>query len=98
MEIGQVVEARQVAIAEPEAWALLAGAGRILVGRGAKVEEFTPSGANRPEIMAKVLGRSGSLRAPSLKIGTEFLIGYGEEMYRRFFVGEPGRSASKESR
>lgn len=98
MKIAQVVEARQVAIGGAEAWDMLAGATRILTGRGAKVEVFAPSETTRPEIIARVLGRSGNLRAPTLRIGTRFLVGYSEEMYRSFFVGVPGSPSSKESR
>lgn len=70
------MESGQVAIAEPVAWAMLARASRILVGRGSKVEVFYPSKTTRSEIVARVMGRSGNLRAPGLRIGSEFLIGY----------------------
>ncbi|NTV13814.1 MAG: hypothetical protein HGA96_07810 [Desulfobulbaceae bacterium] len=87
MEIAQVVEARQVGLGESEVWLMLAGAVRVTVGRGAKMEVFIPSEATRSEILAKVMGRSGTLRAPTLKIGSEFLVGYVEEMYRHVFAG-----------
>ena len=68
---------------------MLAGAARVMVGRGEKMESFIPAEEVRPEIIAKVMGRSGTLRAPALRVGAEFLIGYGEEMYRRFFGDNP---------
>ncbi len=92
------MEARQVAIDESLAWGMLVTAGRIMIGRGAKVEMFVPSETTRPEIMARVLGRSGTLRAPTLRIGREYLVGYSEEMYRRFFGDSQGFFKGKETR
>lgn len=92
------MEARQAAIDESVAWGMLVGASRILIGRGAKVEMFVPSETTRSEIMARVLGRSGTLRAPTLRIGSEYLVGYSEEMYRSFFGGGQGGPKGKETR
>lgn len=77
---------------------MLAAATRILIGRGSKVEKFVPTEATRPEIMALVLGRSGTLRAPALRIGSEYLVGYSKEMYDSFFDGVPGCSSTKVTR
>lgn len=77
---------------------MLAGATRVLIGRGAKVGEFVPSETTRPEILARVLGRSGTLRAPTLRIGSEYLVGYSKEMYDSFFDGVPGCSSTKVTR
>lgn len=68
---------------------MLAGASRILIGRGAKVEAFIPSDTTRAEILARGLGRSGTLRAPTLRIGSAYLVGYSEAMYRDFFGDSP---------
>ena len=74
-----------MAIGSEAAWLLLAGASAIHVGRGAKVQVVTPGDTGREELLALVLGRSDTLRAPTLQVGSEFLVGYSEEMYRRFF-------------
>lgn len=95
IEIVQLVEARQLVITEPEAWGMLKAASRILVGRGAKMEVFIPSAGDRQEIMDKVMGRSGSLRAPTLRSGSEFLVGYNEQMYRGFFPEERGSTSNR---
>lgn len=86
MEIAQIVEARQVAIGPEEAWRLLSQASAIRVGRGEKETLLVPATSSREEVLAQVLGRSNTLRAPTLKFGSEYLVGYGEEMYRRFFA------------
>lgn len=86
MEIAEIVEARQVAIGPDEAWRLLSQASGIRVGRGQKEMLLAPAASGREEVLAQVMGRSNTLRAPTLKFGSEYLVGYGEEMYRRFFT------------
>jgi hypothetical protein len=61
----------------------VAGAERILVAMGKKTLELTPSPAARTEILQKILGRSGTLRAPALRRGNTFFIGYNDELYDR---------------
>ena len=82
--IGETVEARQVPIAGEQAWELLQGAEEIPVGRGPKVVVLHPATDSRQDILAHCLGRSGTLRAPALKIGKRLLVGFNEEMYRKF--------------
>lgn len=82
--IGERVEARQRPLAAEQAWKLLKGAGEILVGQGKKVVTLHPATDSREEILAHCLGRSGTLRAPTLKIGTRLLVGFNDEMYSRF--------------
>jgi hypothetical protein len=53
----------------------------VYVGRQKRFNEFIPSLDNRDEMMTQVLGRSGCLRAPTLKVGKVFLVGFSEEMY-----------------
>lgn len=53
----------------------------VYVGRQKRFNKFIPSNDNRDELMSQVIGRSGNLRAPTLKIGQVFLVGFAEEMY-----------------
>lgn len=61
--------------------ALLAGIDRVVVARGRRVLTFEAP-AERSQIREASLGRSGTLRAPALKVGRTLLVGWNEEAYR----------------
>lgn len=82
--IAETVEARQVQIAGAQAWDLLKRAEEIIVARGQQTLLLRPAIDSKEEILAQCLGRTGSLRAPTLKIGGRLLVGFNEEMYRRY--------------
>jgi hypothetical protein len=63
-------------------WQLLAGAEKVHVAVGKKVVEFDPTTVDRDLFLKKVLGPSGNLRAPALRIGKVFYIGYHPDMYK----------------
>ncbi len=50
--------------------------------KGKKELRFTPSDENRAEILKAAMGPSGNLRAPTLKIGSQFLVGFNLELYQ----------------
>ncbi len=83
-EIKEVVEARKVQINDEKAWELLKVAKEIVVGRGGKSQSFNPSTENKAEILSNCLGRTGNLRAPTLKIGKLIIVGFNEEMYNNY--------------
>lgn len=60
---------------------LFAGATRILVGRGKSHVELKPGDDSMDSVAAKVLGRSGTLRAPAARVGTAWLVGFTEQMW-----------------
>jgi len=64
----------------------LQGAEKVCVGRGQKVYVYLPSAASKEQIMNEVLGRTGNLRAPALKIGNRYYIGYNEAMVKELIV------------
>jgi len=84
IEIQETVEARKVPIPNDKAWELLKTAREIVVGRGKKSQNFKPSTANKAEILSNCLGRTGNLRAPTLKRGKMFLVGFNEDMYDNY--------------
>lgn len=59
----------------------MAKASKILIAGGKKVEEVMPQEAAKEELLAKIIGRSGTLRAPALRQGDVFYIGYNDELY-----------------
>ena len=64
------------------ALALLEGVRELLVARGRKVLAFDLE-KDRPsdgELLELLLGRSGKLRAPTIRSGPRLLVGYNEEL------------------
>ncbi|HFQ90808.1 MAG TPA: hypothetical protein ENK27_12115 [Desulfobulbus sp.] len=84
IDIDETVEARKQKIAGNDAWNLLADAAEIVVGRGKKYQVISPSEENREEILRLCLGRTGNLRAPTLRIGDRLLVGFNEAMYSEY--------------
>ena len=66
---------------ETDLAALFDGATRILVGRGKSHLAFTPGEDSMEAIAEKVLGRSGTLRAPAARVGSAWLVGFTDEMW-----------------
>lgn len=65
-------------------WDLVAGAEKVYVASGRSIVEFDPATADKDEMLKKITGRTGNLRAPALKCGGVFYIGYNAEMYNNF--------------
>ncbi len=64
-----------------EVWDLLAGAEKVYVTSGKKIIEFELGSAEKEEVLKRTTGRTGNLRAPALKRGAHYYIGYNEELY-----------------
>ena len=79
-----VADARKASLAEEEAWQVLAAAQEIIVVKGKKRLVFDPRRDSRETILKETLGRSGTLRAPTLRIGDRLLVGYNDELYAQF--------------
>lgn len=60
---------------------MIAAASKVYVASGKKIIEFVPADADKEEMLKKITGRSGNLRAPTLKRGDVFYIGYNTDMY-----------------
>lgn len=52
----------------------------VLVTKGKKVLRLSPL-QDQDEILATAIGRSGNLRAPSLRHGNTLLVGYTDDVY-----------------
>ena len=79
-----VADARKASLDEEEAWQVLAAAREIIVAKGKKRLVFDPRRDSRETILKETLGRSGTLRAPTLRIGDRLLVGYNDELYAQF--------------
>jgi len=53
---------------------------RVIVTRGKKILELDPK-SDTEEILSTAIGRSGNLRAPSMRQGKLLIVGYNDEVY-----------------
>ena len=79
--MGEEVNAAKDTLKCDGIWDLLGDAEKIYVTSGKKILEFEPATADREELLKRVTGRTGNLRAPALKRGDVFYIGYNDELY-----------------
>ncbi len=75
------VNAKNQSFAGDDAWRIVAGADKIYVASGKNIVEFNPASAGKEEVLPKITGRTGNLRAPALKRGNVFYIGYNVALY-----------------
>lgn len=68
-------------LGEAEASELLAGATKLVVAKGKKLNTWEGEGLREPEALAAMLGSTGNLRAPTLKVGSTLLVGFNEDAY-----------------
>jgi len=70
-----------VKIEADEAWQKLSSGKKILIAKGQKFVEFDTAEADRFEVLQIAMGRSGTLRAPTIKIGDTWVVGFHKEIY-----------------
>lgn len=76
-----MVSANKNPLGAEEAWALLRQGKRVVIAKGKHIIEFAPADANREALLGQAIGRSGKLRAPTLRIGDTWHVGFNAEMY-----------------
>lgn len=82
LEAESRTDARKEKMESEAVWELMGSAERIVVAKGRRVETFVPTEDAQDEILKAVLGRSGSLRSPTVRTGDVFLVGYNETLYQ----------------
>ena len=80
------IEAKEIVSASKklgakDAAALAKAATRVIVAKGAKVAEFAPGKAASKEIVDAMLGPTGNLRAPCLRVGKTLVVGFNADAY-----------------
>jgi hypothetical protein len=82
----EFVIANKVKIHRDEALALARQAQQLWVAKGKNWLKFDLSaGATDDEICKAILGRSGTLRAPAMRVGEIFVVGFHLEGYSEVF-------------
>lgn len=64
-----------------DAAALVTQVAKVVVAKGKKVEEHA-GGKPTPAVVAALLGPTGNLRAPALRVGKTLIVGFSEDAYR----------------
>jgi len=77
------VNAKQEVYNGEDAWSVISGAKKIVVASGKKTVEFDPATADKQELLKKITGRTGNLRAPALRRGDVYYIGFNVDMYEK---------------
>ncbi|MFT7519218.1 MAG: arsenate reductase-like glutaredoxin family protein [Kiritimatiellia bacterium] len=77
--------ANKVKINREEALALAREAEQVWVSKGKKLLRFDTVAATDDELAKAILGRSGTLRAPAMRVGTVLAVGFHNESYAELF-------------
>jgi len=75
------VDARKEKFNADSAWELINGSKTIFTAKGKKVSSWDPGADDKAAILKNVMGPSGNLRAPALRIKDKFIIGFNPELY-----------------
>lgn len=71
---------------QDEALSLVEGVDEIIVAKGKKRLSFSKEeGFDEEELLGVMLGRTGNLRAPTLRMDGKLLVGFNDELYQDFF-------------
>lgn len=64
---------------------LLKSADKLIVMKGKKVSEFDVGSKVSQDAVEAMLGPTGNLRAPTIRVGKTYLVGFNEEIYGSTF-------------
>ena len=77
--------ANKVKFGRDEALELMKQADTVWVAKGKKLLRFTTAAAEDDALADVALGRSGTLRAPAIRVGRTFLVGFHADGYGEIF-------------
>ncbi|MBY0456344.1 MAG: hypothetical protein K2V38_03295 [Gemmataceae bacterium] len=87
--MAETVNATKVRYGADEALALLDGVDVLIAAKGKKTETLDLKSA-RPtdaELLARLLGPTGNLRAPAARVGRTLVVGFNDEAYQQVLGG-----------
>lgn len=71
-------------MAEDQAWELVQGAKSIAVAKGKKIQRFSAVADEKEAVLKQIMGPSGNLRAPTYRVGDEFVVGFNFDLYQEW--------------
>jgi len=83
LTVRETVDARKLKYGEDDLDEVFKGAKEIVVAKGKRSLSFRPGD---PALADEALGRSGTLRAPTVRVGARFLVGYSDAAWDEFFA------------
>jgi len=83
IEISEQIPASRK-LGEDTARELIAAADAIHIAKGKKLDAFTAADA-ADDFVAKMLGSTGNLRAPTIVVGKTLVVGFNEDLYDDVF-------------
>jgi hypothetical protein len=87
--VANVTDAKKEAKGRDAALALAKSAATVVVAKGKKFVTFDMKSAPPDDdaLAEALLGRTGNLKAPTLRLGDTLLVGFGEAAYKEVFGG-----------
>ena len=87
MSIKTEVNAKKEKLQGPAALKMASESNELFVGKGKKVVHLNlkKEPATDEEILKLMLGPTGNLRAPTLRVGKKLIVGFNPEMYESLF-------------
>ena len=92
MRASKFLEAHSISVAETvsankklqaeDARALAEASTTMIVMKGKKISSFEVGSATTDDAVTAMLGATGNMRAPLLRVGSLVLVGYNEEIYQ----------------
>ena len=79
IEAKEIVSASKK-LSRSDAAALVKSAKKVIVAKGKKVQTFSGGKASK-EVVDALLGPTGNLRAPTVRVGNTLLVGFDESSY-----------------
>jgi len=77
----ELVDARKQKIDKDAAWAMLQSARSVTIAKGKKFIRFAPAEDGREAVLKQAMGPSGNLRAPTYRVGDDYVIGFNADLY-----------------
>ncbi len=65
--------------------AMAKASSKLIVAKGKKIDEFATAGKAPKAAVDAMLGPTGNLRAPCVRVGKTLLVGFNEEAYSAVF-------------
>jgi len=80
IEPKETVSANQK-LGKRDAAAMAKAASRLIVAKGKKLTEWKAAQTSSKQAVEAMLGPTGNLRAPTLRVGKTLLVGFSEDVY-----------------
>lgn len=89
------MNAKKTAFASEQALALLDDVDELYVSKGKNVIhlDIKKDKLDRRELLQLLLGPTGNLRAPTLRVGRTLMVGFDEATYRKILAAQPDRTS-----